>query len=142
MRVVLDTNVLVSAIIERRGKPNQIVSLAGIWFEWLTSEFILSEWVEVINRKHIQTKYKKWVTSERQAEFLETAGILAEVVQTHIKLDIVADPKDNHILACAIDGQADYLVTGDPHLLSLSTFEGILIVTPDQFLKALGPRPA
>jgi hypothetical protein len=52
------------------------------------------------------------------------------------------DPKDNAILGCAKDGQADYIVSGDPHLRQLGTFESIKIVTPNEFLNVLKSRPS
>lgn len=137
MKAVLDTNILVSAVIKRVGKPNQILKRARSGFEWLTSEFILSELKSVLARKHIQTKYKKWVTPARQATFLESARKQAKVVEVHSGLNIIADQKDNAILACAVDGQADYLVTGDPHLLKLKSYSGTKILTPAQFLQIL-----
>ncbi len=50
---------------------------------------------------------------------------------------IADDPDDNAVLACAIEGHAAYVVTGDGHLMSLGAYEGIPIVTPAQFLRAL-----
>ena len=134
MNVVLDTNVLVSAIIKRVGKPNQILTRAQTNFSWLTCEFILTELIEVLARKHIQTKYKKWVTRFRRDKFLQTVSEVAVVVEVRTQLDAVADPKDNFVLACAVDGRADYLVTGDSHLLTLGKFGRIKIITPAQFL--------
>ena len=50
---------------------------------------------------------------------------------------IADDPDDNAVLACAKEGDAAYIVTGDAHLLRLGTYEGITILTPVQFLRAL-----
>jgi len=139
IRAILDTNVLVSAVIKKGGKPYQIISQALTRFEWLTCAFILHELVEVLGRKHIQTKYRSRVTPKRCDRFLEMARTIATVVE--VKTDVpavAADSKDNPVLACAKDGLANYVVTGDPHLLSLDVFEGIKIVTPAQFLEILG----
>ena len=138
-RAVLDTNVLVSAIIKRVGIPNQILKHAGLDFEWLVSKFILTELGIVLLRRHIQTKYKKWVTPTKRTEFLESVEKNAKTVEVSTKLDVVTDPKDNQVLASAVDGQADFLVTGDPHLLKLKNYKGIKIITPAQFHRILTP---
>lgn len=136
-RAVLDTNVLVSAAITPRGHSDQVVSLAAqSVFTWLTSEFILFELADVLGRKHIQTKYQAHVTEVKRRRYLATIRTLAEVVPVHSQIAAVADdPKDNAILACAKDGRADYVVSGDPHLRGLGSFEGIPIVTPREFLQ-------
>ena len=139
-RVVLDTNVLVSAIIRPPGKPAQILRQAFIRYRLLTCRFILSELVDVLARKHIQTKYDKLVTSKLRVKFIEKIHSLGKVVETRTFLDAVSDPKDNPVLACAVDGRADYLVTGDPHLLKLGIFSDVRILTPTQFLQILETR--
>jgi putative PIN family toxin of toxin-antitoxin system len=138
IRAVLDTNVLVSAVIRRDGKPSQVISRAVVEYSWLTSEYILTETAEVFARKHIQRRYGKWLTPDVQTQFLATARAMVEFVEVHTTLTAVpADVKDNPVLACAVDGRADYLVTGDPDLLSLDAFQGIQIVTPNRFLEIL-----
>jgi uncharacterized protein len=138
IRAVLDTNILVSALIRRDGKPSQIVSRAVLEFVWLTSDYILAETVDVLTRKHIQARYGKWLTPVVQARFIETARAVVEIVDVQTTLAAVPkDVKDNPVLACALDGQAEYLVTGDPHLLTLKTFQSIHIVSPNQFLQIL-----
>lgn len=137
MKVVLDTNVLVSAIIKRDGNSSRLLSQAGLQYEWLTCDFILSELTDVLSRKHIQTKYRPWVTPTRIKKFLIISQSLATRVKIRSQPTVAADPKDNIILACALDGRADYLVTGDPHLLSLKSVKGAHILTPAHFLLTL-----
>lgn len=138
MRAVLDTNVLVSALIRVRGKPSLIIPQATIRFDWLTSEFILSEVADVLTRKHIQTKYRSQVTERKRAGYLARIRASAEMVEVETQVSAVPnDPKDNFILACAKDGRANFVVSGDRHLLSLVTFENINIVPPAQFLELL-----
>ncbi len=139
IRAVLDTNILVSAAITPNGHSDQVVALAEAGaFSWLTSEFILTELTRVLARKHIQSKYKAQVTARKRKDYIVTIRAFAELVPVVTEVSAIADdPKDNPILACAIDGQADYIVTGDPHLRKLGTFEGIEIVTPNEFLVLL-----
>ncbi len=137
IRAVLDANILISAVIIKGGKPYQVIYLAPDQFVWLTSEYIFSEVANVLTRKHIQTKYARRVTPRRQALFFARVRSIATVIDVKTKLCVVSDPKDNPILACAVDGNADFLVTGDPHLLQLRSYNEIQIVTPDEFLRML-----
>lgn len=138
MRAVLDTNTLVSAVIVPKGKPAQIYEQATLRFDLVSSEFILHEVATVLPRPHIQKRYTALVTPKRQAQFLAHVRSLAMVVGVHTILHVVKeDNKDNQVLACALDGHADYLVTGDHHLLDVKTFRGIKIIEPSTFLDIL-----
>lgn len=138
IRAVLDTNALVSAAVKPEGKPAQIFDQAGTRYELLCSDFIVREVKSVLPRTHIQKKYTRLVTPRLQARFLADVRSVATMVEVHTTLDVVKeDNKDNQVLACAFDGRADYLVTGDHHLLDIKTFRGINILTPAQFLDVL-----
>ena len=137
MRTLLDTNVLVSTAIKPAGKPAQIFRQAAVRFELVCCESVLEELADVLGRAHIQKRYKDLVTPERREQFIAVVRSLAVIVEVHSTLDVVSDEDDNHVLACGVDGHADYLVSGDPHLTKLGEFEGIKIVTPDQFLEIL-----
>jgi hypothetical protein len=137
IRVVLDTNVFVSALIRRHGKPDQIYRLAGDKFQLVTREFILSELAETLTRERIRTKYQQETMLERRAGFIATIRIMADLVSPHTKLTVVSDTQDNPVLACAVDGLAEYLVTGDRRLLELGAYGPVQIVTPHTFLEIL-----
>lgn len=134
---VLDTNVLVSAAIRARGIPAQIIGQAEHRFIWLTSEYILAETASVLARKRIQAKYRRRVTPARRRDFL--IGVRSSAVLVEVKTAVCVSPdiKDNPVLACAVDASAEYLVTGDQHLLRLETYQGVRIVTPSEFLQIL-----
>ncbi len=97
----------------------------------------MSEVEVVLGRKHIQTKYQSRVTQGQRAQYLQELRVLAEVVQVQTELHVVSDPKDNPVLACAVDGKANFLVTRDRHLLQLKEYEKVQIVTPEEFLQIL-----
>lgn len=138
IRAVLDTNALVSAAVKPEGKPAQIFDQAETRYELLYSDFIVREVESVLPRTHIQKKYTSLVTPRLQARFLADVRGVATMVDVHTTLQVVKeDEKDNQLLACAVDGQADYLVTGDHHLLDIKTFRGINILPPAQFLDVL-----
>ncbi len=78
------------------------------------------------------------MTSENQARFFEMIRQQSEIVETDVVIDSTSrDIKDDPVLASAADGHADYIVTGDRDLLVLGEYEGIQIVTPEQFLQIL-----
>lgn len=138
MRAILDTNIIVSAAIKVEGKPAQIIRRATSEFDWFTSEYILAEVERALVRPHIQKRYSKLVPAVLVQEFIALMRERAEVVETIRTIDPTSrDPNDDPILASASDGHADYIVTGDRDLLALGEFEGITIVTPEQFLRIL-----
>jgi len=96
----------------------------------LISQVIFEEWHEVL----LRPKFNRYVVEALRIEFLET--ILNDAVWVEIQEPIVAcrDPKDDEFLALAVNGQANFIVTGDRDLLVLNPFRGIAIVGPDVFL--------
>lgn len=134
---VLDTNVLVSAAIKAGGIPAQILPYAEEHFLWLTSEYILDETAGVLTRKHIQSPYRQRVTETRRNEFFTEVRRAAVIVDVKTTLAVSSDVKDDPVLASAVDGSANYLVTGDKDLLELGTYQEIQIVTPAEFLEIL-----
>jgi putative PIN family toxin of toxin-antitoxin system len=137
IRALLDTNVLVSAAIKPDGKPAQILQQAGARFELLCTEFVLAELADVLTRPHIQKKYLELVVPERREQFTALVCSLAELVDVQGELSVVSDADDNPVLAEAVEGEADYLVTGDPHLLAIGALQTCRMVTPDAFLQLL-----
>jgi uncharacterized protein len=138
IRVVLDTNVLLSTVIRPGGKPDQILRQLPGRFELLASEFILSELNEIVTRRHIQAKYKDQVTAPKWALFTSRLRLLATMVEVKSDLrGVVSDPDDEAVLVTAVDGEAAYLVTGDRHLLKLKEYERVRILTPEEFLQVL-----
>ena len=132
LRVVLDTNVLVSAIISD-GKPRELLR-KGISKEFciVTSDLLLKELGTVLRRP-------KFKTDEDEIHRIILALMqIAEVVDVVSKFDPVEeDPKDNMVVETAFDGNADFIVSGDGHLLALKSFRGITIVDVKQMLEAL-----
>lgn len=133
-KVVLDTNVLVSALIVKVGKPAQILRRIAA-FELLTAEEILTELEEVLQRPHITRKYR--LSAEDIREYLARLRAVSTLVPLQTSVAVVADPDDNMFVACAIDGGASYIVSGDPHLVDLGAYQGIAILTPAAFLRIL-----
>jgi len=131
-RIVFDTNVLVSGIL-RSGKVKTLVDAAVDGrIQLITSEEIIDEFSRVIKRP----KFK--LSKEQQNIFVNFVANLASVVETKSGFKVIKDdPADNIILNCAFDGKADYIVSGDEHLLKLKNFRGIKIVSPKEMMEAL-----
>jgi putative PIN family toxin of toxin-antitoxin system len=134
MRVVLDTNQHISAIIRPDGHPAQIVQLWRIGLiELAISPAILEEFEAVVHRPRIQQRYN--LSDADINEYLEVLRTTTVLVPGTVIVDAVPDdPDDNIIIACAIEAEADFIVSGAQHLLSLGSYHGILIVKAIDFL--------
>ena len=137
MRVVLDTNVLVSALIKQNGNPDRILRMAGDRYQLVSSTFILAELERTLARRRIRAKYQVETTPERTMLFIATARVMSDIVTPATLLTVVSDPQDNPVLACAVDGSAEYFVTGDRRLLALEKYQHAQIATPNDFLTLL-----
>jgi len=139
MRVVLDTNQHISAIIRPNGNPAQIVQLWHIGLiELAISPSILEEFAAVVHHPRIQQKHN--LSDNDITEYLEVLRTFAILVSGTITVNAVPDdPDDNIIIACAIEAEADVIISGDQHLLSLGSYQGIPIVNAADFLSNYVP---
>ena len=125
MRIVLDTNIYISAAITS-GLSQEILGLAGKTnlFTLLTSEEVLEELKEKLLSKFDRSEIIAGI-------FIERIKKIAEIVEVSEKVEIIKrDPDDNKILECALAGKADLIVTTDQDLIKLKTFKGIGIIHP------------
>jgi putative PIN family toxin of toxin-antitoxin system len=135
VRIVLDTNVLVSALITKGTPPDVLYQAwdAGS-FQLVTSAAQLRE----LERVLAYPKLRPFITQDEAEALLETIGTAALVIGELSDIDLSPDPDDNVILATAVAGEADLLVTGDKSgLLELGSVCGIPIVTPRQALRRI-----
>ena len=132
MRVVADTNILVSGLLFG-GHPEQVF-LAGLRGEiqLLTSLFLLKELEKVL-----KGKFRFNIHLVR--EIVEEVRAVAEIVEVSSHINAISYPdEDNRVLECAVDGRADFIVTGDTkHILPLKEYGGIKILSASEFLKHL-----
>ena len=137
IKAVLDTNVLVSALIMRGhdGISDQIIRrVEAFWL--ILSEEILTEVNEVLRYDRLFKKYH--LTEEIIRAYLLYLRQIGTVLVDLPKVKAIKDdPSDNRILACALAARAKYIVSGDTHLKDLRVFRGIKIMTPAQFLAEL-----
>ena len=131
-RVVLDTNVLISAFLSRSGIPNQILRQVGQSYRLFIGKAILEETERVLHEPNIRKRVK--LTEGDIQDFLNSLRAAAFVIENMPSLRVIEDdPDDDAILACALAAQADYLVSGDMHLRRLKSYKGIQIVSPSEF---------
>ncbi|HIH39457.1 TPA: putative toxin-antitoxin system toxin component, PIN family [Candidatus Woesearchaeota archaeon] len=132
MRVVLDTNILVSAAI-CDGSQAEIIRKAhdGVIKLVISSE-IINELSKVLSRP----KFK--FSREQIESYVSHLVEAAEIVEPDIELNIIKeDPSDDRILECAVFGDVDYIVSGDSHILNLKEIKNIPIITSRKFLEVI-----
>lgn len=127
-RIVLDTNIYISAILTP-GKPRAILDLVREKkFELFISEEILNEIERVLN-------VKIGLDNTDIADTLNSIIDISSIVIPSIRISrIENDESDNIVLECAVEARADYIISGDNHLLSLKKYDGIRILNPADFL--------
>jgi len=139
-RIVIDTNILVSAILTPKGNPAKILKLVLEGkFTLIISPAILEETRQVLRYPRLVKRMKKnKITMKEVYDFLEKMSKVAVITPGKLEIDAIpADPADNKILACGLEGEADYIISGDHHLTDLKIFQGIKIVAPSTFLKII-----
>jgi putative PIN family toxin of toxin-antitoxin system len=136
-RAVLDTNIYISGTILARGTPFAVLEA---WrqqqYILITSEAIIVEIERVLHYPRIGQRYS--ITNQDVTRLIDSLQAESLVVAGDYEVSGVSpDPDDDKFLACALEGRADYIVTGDPHLLNLKQYHGIYILKPHKFLNRL-----
>lgn len=139
MRVVADTNTLVSGLLWH-GNPRRVLDAARAGtLQMSTTAALLAELEEVLQRpKFAQRLSLAGVASHTLV--LGYAALARLVEPAEIAPVIIADPDDDAVLACAVAARAEIIVSGDGHLLDLKEYEGISIVTAAQLLTRIMPE--
>ncbi|PZU97717.1 MAG: putative toxin-antitoxin system toxin component, PIN family [Pseudanabaena sp.] len=131
LRFVLDTNTLVSSILIASSLPDRAVKLIRHSGIILISVATVEELQKVMNRP----KFDKYVDSAIRSEFIVQLIQQSELIEIKELVIACRDSKDDKFLELAVNGKADYLITGDRDLLVLHPFRGIQIITPAAFLE-------
>ncbi len=137
VKVVLDANQYVSALLKPGSKPDKIFRLlyAG-HIRLLISPRIVREIKRVLLYKKVRKYHNR--TPKQVGKFLEGLIRVAEVTPGRLRLEVVKDdPTDDKYLECALEGQADFIISGDHHLTDLRSFRGVRIVDPSTFLRLI-----
>ncbi len=130
-RFVIDTNVLVSALLIKKSSAFKVIKIVENIGITLYSEQTLDEITQVLQRK----KFDKYLTIEERQEFILKFIEKSELVTVTDSINICRDSKDNQFLELAVSGKANCIITGDEDLLILNPFRSIPIITVNHFLK-------
>ncbi len=137
VRAVLDTNVLVSGLLAKQGPPRQVFDawLEGR-FTLVTSLYLVEELAHVLSYPRIARRLRM---RDEEVEAL-LAALLSQTVVVPGELRLpgtTRDSKDDAVVACAKEGEANYLISGDQDLLTLGEYEGIQVLTPRQYVQII-----
>jgi putative PIN family toxin of toxin-antitoxin system len=143
LKVVLDTNIFVSSLLVKAGLPAQVLDT---WRErqylLVVSPAIVAETRATLNYPRIRRKFAITDEDVEQLVTLLERDALVVPGDADVAGAIPDDPADEIVLACAVDAQADVIVSGDRHLLELGSHRSIPILTARQFLERLNIDPS
>ncbi len=135
IRVVIDTNVLVSALLTSGGLPEAVIDLAiSGAVQWFASESVLAEYEVVLKRPRLA------IDSRKAADAIARIRAIVSVVSPEVRVAAATDPDDNQFLECAEPAQAHYLVTGNIRHFP-EAWKETRIVTPREFIDAWTTAP-
>ena len=140
IQIVLDTNVIISAIVNPDGSPGKILEQV---FDQEVSLCLSPPMIDEIRRvlrypKIVNSLKQKGRTVELEEEHIDKIVEIARVTTGQVTIKPTAtDPDDDMFLECAIEANADYIISGDKHLKDLGNFQGVPILTPRAFLDML-----
>jgi putative PIN family toxin of toxin-antitoxin system len=139
LKAVLDANIFVSSLVVKAGLPAQVLDA---WRErqylLVISPSIITEVRATLSHPRIRRKYGITDEDVQQLVALLEQDALPVSGEASVAGSIPADPADEMVLACAMDAQADVIVSGDCHLLELGSYRAIPILTARQLLERLG----
>lgn len=130
-RIVVDTGILVSAMLSRSSKPAQALNFAFAKCQLFVSADTLAELDDVVAR----TKFDKFASLDARLAFATYYREHCEQVHVTSQVLDCIDPKDNKFLELALDSKADLLIASDAHLTTLNPWRGLVILNPHDFLE-------
>ena len=139
IRAVVDTNVVVSGILNRAGVPAAVLRAAGLRYELVWTPSIAVECRRILDLPRIQKRLKGRETQARQV--LARLATIATMVPADLLGDmrvVEADPDDDVLFATALAGGARTIVSGDAAVLGVGRFAGVMVVSAAEFLATLG----
>ena len=137
-RVVLDTNIYVSALMKSASTPGRVFKkiIQGSAYELVVSEAILDE----IRRVLFYPKVRKYIrgTDDEIKHWIQSISMIAHIVYPENQDQVIVheDPDDDKFILAALEARAKVLVSGDTHLLKLKKYQGINIITPQAFISS------
>src|SRR5258706_1589520 len=135
MRIVIDTNVLISAVI---GTSPQIKAVLDVCRTGQTtlviSKPLLTELGRVLHKPKLQAIHR--MSDVEISRYIKTLSSFAELVPGKTLVEVTTDATDNLLFSCALEGKADYIVSGDKkHVLPVDEYRGIHTISPHDFIE-------
>jgi putative PIN family toxin of toxin-antitoxin system len=135
MRAVIDTNIIIRAVIKPKGTVGPVLDrLRDGDYTAVYSELLLNELLAKLALPRIRDKYS--VTDSDVADLLTLLALRGELVKPERHVNVCRDADDDRVIEAALAGRAEWVVTGDEDLLVLERFETVRFVTPRTFLSA------
>ena len=132
MKVIIDTNVLVSAAIADRNPEAVILFVVGNpEIEWVVSAEILTEYKEVLNRRRLK------LTPDQKQRWFTLLDEITQFIDVNIEIDFPRDQKDAKFIACAIAAAANFLITGDIDFSEVQTLGNTTIISVSLFKRLI-----
>ncbi len=140
LKAVIDTSVMVSVAFAKQGIARKLRDLiVDNVFTMVTSKPILKELYEVLHYPHIVQRF-----NPSKSDIDEFIGMIIEnamVTKNTYHIDgITIDPEDDMFIACALEGDADYIVSRDPHLRNIKHFQRIQIIDATTFVNKIDKK--
>ncbi|WP_373498401.1 putative toxin-antitoxin system toxin component, PIN family [Desulfococcus sp.] len=137
IRAVIDTHVFVSALLTPGSNASAILDwVRANKIELLVSRSILAEIELVLQYPKLAKRHR--MSPEQIREFLDAYARIAQITEEKMEVRAIkADPADDKYVACAVEGGADFIISGDHRLTELKTYRGIRIVTPGDFVEII-----
>ncbi|MBC2715778.1 MAG: putative toxin-antitoxin system toxin component, PIN family [Desulfobacteraceae bacterium] len=134
MKIVVDANLFASGLIKPNSNPGKILDLIKHnQLELILSPSVIREIKRILLYPRLQKYHRK--TAQEIDAYFEDVLMFAWIVEGKEAVNVISDdPSDNKYLACAYEGEADYIVSGDHHLLDIEAYKGIKILNAKSFL--------
>lgn len=134
--IILDTNVLISALMYSKSLSSQAVTSAFQYFQPIASHSTWDEFESVSGRK----KFERFYSAEDRSTFLYLLSQSIKLVEITVTTEDCRDPKDNQFLNLALSASCQIIVSGDADLRTMNPYKGISIISPNEFLDMLSPH--
>lgn len=131
MRVVIDTNILVSFAIRPNRNFERILDHIAAHGVSLVSDDTIAELFDVLSRE----KFRKYIPLEQSIDYVEWYDGISEQIIVTEHVIACQDPKDDKFLSVAVSGKADCIIAGDHHLLDMIEFRGVPVYRPAEFIR-------
>ncbi|MGB9499594.1 MAG: putative toxin-antitoxin system toxin component, PIN family [Dissulfuribacterales bacterium] len=134
MKIVVDANLFASGLIKPKSNPGKILDLIKHnQVELILSPLVIRKIKRIFLYPRLQKYHHK--TAQEIDAYFEDVLMFAWIVEGDQAVNVISDdPSDNKYLACAYEGEADYIVSGDHHLLDIEAYKGIRILNAKSFL--------